>query len=161
MVGGLPPDSVDDFDGLTKTFLTQFLVGRKCKRTLRYLLTLRQGDIKSLKDYLDRFNQERLTMEDMSKNFILTAILNELSPKGSFVPELAKRTLTTLQEFMDKAEEFASYEETMKAYAERGRSPRTQARRRSPRRARSCEPMEGCRRLEEELEAAGEAQFAS
>lgn len=134
--GGLPPDSVDDFDGMTKTFLMQFLVGRKRKRTLQYLVTLRRGDTKSLKDYLHRFNQESLTVEDVPKNFILAAILNELSPKGSLVPELTKRTPTTFEEFMDKAEEFTSYEEMMKAYAKRGRSPRTLARRMSPRKAK-------------------------
>lgn len=61
-------------------FLTQFLAGRKRKRTLAYLLNLKQGVSEPLKDFIHWFNQERLTVEDVPKNLILATLLNRLSP---------------------------------------------------------------------------------
>jgi hypothetical protein len=130
--GGLPPGSIDNFEGLTKTFLTQFLAGRRRKNTLQYLLALRQGDTESLKDYLHRFNQERMAAEDIPENVVLAAILNGLSHKGPLALELSKRTPATLQEFMDKAEEFISQEETMRVYAEREAKPKEQDKKKEP-----------------------------
>lgn len=101
-----------------KSFLTQFLSGWKRKRTLTYLLSLRQGDIESLKDHIHRFNQVKLTVEDVPKNLVLVAVLNGLSPKGPFILELGKKTPVTLQEFMDKAKAFVSLEEAMNAFVE-------------------------------------------
>jgi hypothetical protein len=124
--GGLPVNSIDSFESLTKTFLMQFLAGKKRKNTLQYMLALRQGETESLKDYLQRFNRERVEAEDMSESVVLTAAINGLWHKGPFVLELAKRTPTTLQEFMEKAEEFISQEEMMRMYAEREAKPKEQ-----------------------------------
>jgi hypothetical protein len=80
--GGLPANSIDSFEDLAKTFLTQFLASKKRKNTLQYMLALRQGETESLKDYLQRFNKERVEAEDMSESVVLTAAINGLWHKG-------------------------------------------------------------------------------
>jgi hypothetical protein len=62
----------------------------------------------------------------MPESVVLTAAINGLWHKGPFVLELAKKTPTTLQEFMEKAEEFINQEETMRMYAEREAKPKEQ-----------------------------------
>lgn len=95
-------------------FLTQFLPGRKRKRTLAYLLNLKQGDSEALKDFIHRFNQERLNVEDVPKNLILAMLLNGLSLRVPLMAELPRKMLATLQDFMDKAEEFINQEEAFR-----------------------------------------------
>jgi hypothetical protein len=66
-------------------FLTQFLAGRKQKRPSAYLLTLKQKSFKSLKDYIQRFNAERLTVVDAQENLVLATLINGISPQGNLV----------------------------------------------------------------------------
>jgi hypothetical protein len=73
---GLPANSIDNFKSLTKIFLMQFLASKKRKNTLQYMLVLRQGETESLKDYLKRFNKERVEAEDMSESVVLTAAID-------------------------------------------------------------------------------------
>jgi hypothetical protein len=130
--GGLPANSIDNFESLTKIFLLQFLIGKKRKNTLQYMLALRQRETKSLKGYLQRFNKERVEAEDMLESVVLTVAINGLWHKGPFILELAKKTPTTLQEFMEKLEEFISQEEMMRMYAGREAKPNEQIKKKEP-----------------------------
>jgi hypothetical protein len=60
---GLPPKSVGTFKELGRLFLTQFLATRKRKKDLTCLLTLRQDKEESLKDFMLRFNREKLEVD--------------------------------------------------------------------------------------------------
>jgi hypothetical protein len=64
---GLDPKFVDNF----KTLGCLFLVVRKFKKNLAYLLSLQQGKDKLLKDYMLRFNREKLTMEKVNDEIVL------------------------------------------------------------------------------------------
>jgi hypothetical protein len=70
----LPPRSIDRFDTLGRKFLAQFMSGRARRKPKRYLLSVRQGPNESLKDYLWRFNQEKLETESAPDDFIYGAI---------------------------------------------------------------------------------------
>jgi hypothetical protein len=61
----LKPQSIDSFDMLGCQFLNQFLAVQRRKKNPAYLISLVQGKAKSLKDYLQRFNQEQLTVESL------------------------------------------------------------------------------------------------
>lgn len=63
----LTPNSVDKFDDLGKKFLTQFLATRVRKKPSRHLLTLRQRDDESLKEFIVRFNLEKMDVENPPK----------------------------------------------------------------------------------------------
>jgi hypothetical protein len=52
----LPPKSINDFDGLGKMLLTQFLPRRVRRKPSGSLMSLYQDPDESLKDYFMRFN---------------------------------------------------------------------------------------------------------
>jgi molybdopterin-guanine dinucleotide biosynthesis protein A len=49
---------------LGKHFLTHFAGNYKRKRLSAYLLTLKQGENESIKDFMARFNTEELSVDD-------------------------------------------------------------------------------------------------
>jgi hypothetical protein len=114
--GNLKPQSINSFDMLGCKFLNQFLAVRRRKKNPTYLLSLVQGKAESLKDYLQRFNQEKLIVENLDEQTILSALMNGIKVKGLLMAKLARRpTLGTLQQFMRKAGEFINQEETISA----------------------------------------------
>lgn len=62
--GRLLPNSINNFDSLVKEFLSQFIVGSKCKNSSTYLFTVKQRQAESLEDYIIRFNHKKLTVDD-------------------------------------------------------------------------------------------------
>jgi hypothetical protein len=51
----------------------------------RYLLTLQQGSNETLKDFMARFNSEKMTMEDPPDEMIFLALYQGLSPEGQLM----------------------------------------------------------------------------
>lgn len=64
----LSPKSIDNFDTQGHQFLNQFLVVRRRKRNPAYLLSLVQSKIESLKNYIRRFNREKLSIENSNED---------------------------------------------------------------------------------------------
>jgi hypothetical protein len=110
----LKPQSIYNFDMLGRQFLNQFLAVQRRKKNPAYLLSLVQGKEESLKDYMQRFNQEKLMVESLDEQTILSALMNGIKTEGPLMAKLAQRpTLGTLQQFMRKAEEFINQDETI------------------------------------------------
>jgi hypothetical protein len=78
----LPPGSVDKFEGLGREFLGQFMAARMRKKPLGYLLMLQQGSNETFKDFMARFNSERMTVDDPTDNKIFAVFYQGLSPEG-------------------------------------------------------------------------------
>ena len=72
--GNLNPKSIDNFDTLGCQFMNQFLAARRRKKNPAYLLSLVQGKTESLENYMQRFNQEKLTVESPNKQTDRTKI---------------------------------------------------------------------------------------
>jgi hypothetical protein len=105
--GELEPKSIDDFKTLRHLFLTQFLAVRKDKKNPACLLSIQQGKNESLKDYMQRFNREKLYVEKVSDDTILSALMNGIRTEDLLFAELAKRKRqVSLPQFMQKAEQF-------------------------------------------------------
>jgi hypothetical protein len=68
-----------------------------------------------LKDYVERFQKERLGVTAAPRNLVLMALLNEIHPQIPLAMELARKPSTNLQGFMEKAIEFINGEETIQA----------------------------------------------
>ncbi|XP_059449444.1 uncharacterized protein LOC132180584 [Corylus avellana] len=116
----LPVKSVDNFKSLGCLFLSQFLATRKRKKNSAYLLSLIQGNDESLKDFMLRFNKEKLAVEGSSEQTILNALMHGVRAKGPLMAELAKKsTLVTLRELQEKEEK------NLKQQAKKTPYPRT------------------------------------
>jgi hypothetical protein len=104
---GLPPKSVATFKDLGRLFLTQFLATRKRKKDPTCLLTLRQDKEESLKDFMLRFNREKLEVDTPDDKTLLCALMAEVGRKN------VKKV--TLPQFMKLTEEFIHQEELVGA----------------------------------------------
>ncbi|XP_059451082.1 uncharacterized protein LOC132181868 [Corylus avellana] len=112
----LPAKSVDNFKTLGRLFLSQFLATRKRKKHSACLLSLRQGNEESLKDFMLRFNKEKLLVENPGDQMVLSALWHGVRPNGPLMTEVSKRsTKITLREFIKKTEEYINQEEMIKA----------------------------------------------
>jgi hypothetical protein len=89
---GLPPKSVDNFKELAYQFLAQFLATRKRKKNVTYLLTMRQGNKESLKDFMLRFNKEKHEVDSPNKKTMLNALMQGVKVDGPLMANIAKST---------------------------------------------------------------------
>jgi hypothetical protein len=69
--------------------MNQFLAVRRRKKNPAYLLSLVQEKEEPLKDYLYRFNQEKLTVENLDDETILSALMNGIKVDGPLMAKLA------------------------------------------------------------------------
>ena len=90
-----------------------------------YLLTIKQRSNETLKEFINRFNQVRMEVEDPPNDMVIAALYAGISPEGPLMKELVLKNSWTLQDFMDKVYEFIN-QEFFKAMA---RSKRHQERR--------------------------------
>jgi hypothetical protein len=110
---GLPPKSVGTFKELGRLFLTQFLATRKRKKNATCLLTMRQGKEESLKDFMLRFNKEKLEVDSPDDKIILNALMQGVRAEGPLMAEVGRKNVrkVTLPQFMKLTEEFIHQEE--------------------------------------------------
>ncbi|KAF5452054.1 hypothetical protein F2P56_027092 [Juglans regia] len=113
--GCLRPGTVDNFNELARLFLTQFMASRTRRKPVAYLLTVKQKDDKSLKSYLSLFNKERMTTDYQNEKITLAALLGGIWPRNPFMTEIARKTPSTLREFMDRADCYINREDTLQA----------------------------------------------
>jgi hypothetical protein len=114
---GLPPKSVGTFKDLGRLFLTQFLATRKRKKDPTCLLTLRQDKEESLKDFMLRFNREKLEVDTPDDKTLLCALMQGVRAEGALMAEVGRKNVkkVTLPQFMKLTEEFIHQEELVGA----------------------------------------------
>jgi len=64
-----------------------------------------------------RFNREKITIEDPTKDRVFAAIYQRISLEEALMKKLARKQPSTLHGLMDKVEEFINEENTLKAIA--------------------------------------------
>ncbi|XP_040988989.1 uncharacterized protein LOC121236611 [Juglans microcarpa x Juglans regia] len=89
------------------------MASRRRMRLTAYLLTVKQREDESLKAYLTRFNKEKMTADNQDEKIMLAALLGGIWPRSPFVAELAKKTPSTLREYIDMADDFVNIEDTL------------------------------------------------
>ncbi|XP_059461825.1 uncharacterized protein LOC132190804 [Corylus avellana] len=108
--------SINSFKELGCLFLSQFLATKKRRKHSACLLSLRQGKEESLKDFMHRFNKEKLLVDNPGDQTVLSALWHGVRPNGPLMAEVSKNsTEITLPEFIAKTEEYINQEEMIKA----------------------------------------------
>lgn len=69
-------------------------------------MIVKQREDESLMVYIAQFNRERLTVDDQDEKILLVALLVDIWLRSPFMVELARKTPSTLREFMDRADNF-------------------------------------------------------
>jgi hypothetical protein len=76
------------------------------------MLTLRQGNEETLKDFMLRFNKEKLEVDSLDDKTMLNALMQGIRAEGPLMAELARSTQeVTLSRFMKLTKEFINHEE--------------------------------------------------
>jgi hypothetical protein len=115
---GLPPKSVGTFKDLGRLFLTQFLATRKRKKDPTCLLTLCQDKEESLKDFMLRFNREKLEVDTPDDKTLLCALMQGIRAERPLMAEVGRKNVNkvTLPQFMKLTEEFIHQEKLVGAF---------------------------------------------
>jgi len=116
----LPLKSIQNFDEFGKMFITQFMAGIVRRKPAGTLISIQQGRDESLKEFLQRFNQARLTTESPTEEFVHSALYQGIRKDGSLMADLARKPTRYLHEFMERADEFINQEETLRALLGKG-----------------------------------------
>ncbi|XP_058111674.1 uncharacterized protein LOC131254990 [Magnolia sinica] len=111
----LKPNSIGSFVELSRLSLTQFISGKRSRKPNIHLLTIRQGPKESLKDYIARFNEEALQVEDYDDKMVLATVFSGLK-EGRFTFSIKKNPPKTLVDFIARAQKCANAEEFTNAH---------------------------------------------
>ncbi|GFZ13029.1 hypothetical protein Acr_23g0014140 [Actinidia rufa] len=110
----LSPGTVDSFGELSRLFVANFMSCRNQQKNASHLFTVHQKETESLKDFVKRFNQAVLDVEDPSDKVIIMAMMEGLRP-GPLFDSLSKNVPETLSALQSKADKYIAAEELAEA----------------------------------------------
>ncbi|GFY98929.1 hypothetical protein Acr_13g0003300 [Actinidia rufa] len=110
----LSPGTVDSFGELSRLFIANFMSCRNRQKNASHLFTVHQKETESLKDFVKRFNQAVLDVEDPSDKVIIMAMMEGLRP-GPLFDSLSKNIPETLSALQSKADKYIAAEELAEA----------------------------------------------
>ncbi|GFY94788.1 hypothetical protein Acr_10g0001730 [Actinidia rufa] len=110
----LSPRTIDSFGNLSRLFVANFMSCRNRQKNASHLFTVHQKETESLKDFVKRFNQAILEVEDPSDKVLIMAMMEGLRP-GPLFDSLSKNVPETLSALQSKADKYISAEELAEA----------------------------------------------
>jgi hypothetical protein len=111
-----PAKLVDNFKDLGCLFLGQFLATQKRKKNPTCLMSLVQGKDESLKDFMLRFNKEKLMVESPNDQMVLSTLMHGVRANRLLMAKMEKKLMMfTFRQFLDKTKEYINEEELIRA----------------------------------------------
>ncbi|GFZ00594.1 hypothetical protein Acr_14g0002290 [Actinidia rufa] len=110
----LSPGTIDSFGDLSRLFVANFMSFRNRQKNASHLFTVHQKETESLKDFVKRFNQAILEVENPSDKVIIMATMEGLRP-GPLFDSLSKNVPETLSALQSKADKYIAAEELAEA----------------------------------------------
>ncbi|GFZ01086.1 peptidyl-prolyl cis-trans isomerase [Actinidia rufa] len=110
----LSPGTIDSFGELSRLFVANFMSCRNRQKNASHLFTVHQKETESLKDFVKRFNQAILEVEDLSDKVIIMAMMEGLRP-GPLFDSLSKNVPETLSAIQSKTDKYIAAEELAEA----------------------------------------------
>ncbi|XP_010695400.1 uncharacterized protein LOC104908047 [Beta vulgaris subsp. vulgaris] len=98
-------------------FVTHFISNKRREKTTGKLMSIKQGESESLRDYVGRFNAEAVTIPSLQQEVTVLALMRGLKEGTAFRSYLGRKKLTSLIEVLGKANDFIRGEEFDKAAA--------------------------------------------
>ncbi|KAL5563293.1 hypothetical protein UlMin_033040 [Ulmus minor] len=99
----LPNNSICSFAQLMDTFVEQFASSRKPERDSQHLNTVRQGNRESLREYIARFNKEKVSISNPNTETVINAFRNGLHYGSDLCKELTKFPCKNFEDVLAKA----------------------------------------------------------
>ncbi|XP_070028852.1 uncharacterized protein [Nicotiana sylvestris] len=92
----LPENSVNSFAELANSFIKAHSGAQKVEKRMKDIFKVKQGDTKLLRDFVDRFQRERMTLPRVPDNWAAIAFASILNDKSL---EATRRLRESLREF--------------------------------------------------------------
>ncbi|GFZ06746.1 hypothetical protein Acr_18g0009160 [Actinidia rufa] len=108
------PGTIGSFGELSRLFVANFMSCRNRQKNASHLFTVHQKETESLKDFVKRFNQAILEVEDPSDKVIIMAMMEGLRP-GPLFDSLSKNVPETLSALQSKVDKYIAAEELAEA----------------------------------------------
>ncbi|CAI9105627.1 OLC1v1004596C1 [Oldenlandia corymbosa var. corymbosa] len=115
--GTLSPGSIRMFHELGTLFHTRFFQGKKIRKTITELMSLKQDQEESIGAYYSCFTKEQLQVEGISEETIVATFTNDLYPYGASATlrqKLTKEPPQTLQQLFSLVETEVRAEEDLR-----------------------------------------------
>ncbi|KAL0434821.1 UNVERIFIED_CONTAM: hypothetical protein Sradi_0190000 [Sesamum radiatum] len=106
----LPSGGIDTFDQLIQKFTFHFASKRKQKRSAAYLFNIRQKEDESLKNFIGRFNNETLEVQDLRIDMMVSILIHGLR-KGPLASALARGPPEDVEQLMRVVQKYIDDEE--------------------------------------------------
>ncbi|CAA7014551.1 unnamed protein product [Microthlaspi erraticum] len=99
----LPNASIDSFASLTDRFVEQFASSRNIERTADDLYEVIQKRGEPLRDYVGRFNKEKVSIPACVTSTAISAFKRGLLPDSDLYKELTKYQCRTMEDVLSRA----------------------------------------------------------
>ena len=99
----LPNNSISSFAQLTDIFVEQFASSRKLEKLSDDLYRIKQRRGESLRDYVARFNTEKVSITSCNVDTAITAFRKGLMVDSDLYKELTKYPCRTMEDVLAKA----------------------------------------------------------
>ncbi|XP_031273168.1 uncharacterized protein LOC116131644 [Pistacia vera] len=99
----LPNGSIDSFAQLTDTFVEQFASSKKLEKLSADLYRVYQRKGEPLREYVSRFNKEKISIPSCNPETAVDAFRKGLLPDGELYKELTKLGCTTMEDALARA----------------------------------------------------------
>ncbi|XP_010666517.1 uncharacterized protein LOC104883667 [Beta vulgaris subsp. vulgaris] len=114
----LPFGSISSFTALEAAFKQNFIAGRRHRKTIIYLMSIRQRREEDLADYIKRFNKESLKVSNLQDNVAFIALMSGLYPSSRFKIKLTESEASLFSEAMNLAQKFIQASDIGKTHEE-------------------------------------------
>ena len=106
-------------------FVNNFIGGQRHKHSLSSLLTIEQGENESLRSFINRFNTEALSVDEVDDKLLLAAFHNGVN-SDLFIHKLYEKEPQSMAELVQLAQNFMNAKNVIIA-KKRKRSERIEA----------------------------------
>ncbi|KAF2531503.1 hypothetical protein F2Q70_00030526 [Brassica cretica] len=107
----LPTRSISSFASLSDKFVEQFTSSRSLEKTSDGLYEILQHRVEPLRDYIARFNQEKVAVPECSIPTAISAFKRGLLPDGGLYKELTMYPCKTMEDLLSRAWAQVKWEE--------------------------------------------------
>jgi len=114
----LTPNSISTFKELSAQFTAHFIGGHRNKKSTACLISIKQREDETLKNYISRFNNEVLSIDEADDKILVAAFMNGLK-KGKFLFSLYKNDPKTMSKVLYRATKYMNAEDALLAREER------------------------------------------
>jgi len=120
----LKPNSIGSWKQLSRKFMEQFVGSSSGKTPKERLLAVRQAHDESLKDFINRYSEQALQVDDLNEDFKLFGISSGVRTESEFWWSLQKTSPRDYNDFLKRAQKYINAEEARLA-ARKAKPPKS------------------------------------